>query len=140
MAAQPRSVLMANDPVTGWKLPADERNRLLQLVPPLFPNLVADHVTLRAGTGPDTPLPEETSGVVVGEVDDGEGVQALILEIGGSTVRDDGGTYHITWSPAFGREAKESNDVIARLGWRPLPAPAPVSIDLQPARWSRGGQ
>jgi hypothetical protein len=128
---------MTRDSVTGWKLPREERDRLLQVVPPLFVNLVADHVTLRTGTGSDTPLPQETSGVVAGEIDDGEGVQALVVEIGGGTARGDGGTYHITWSLAAGRKAKESNDVIGRLGWRPLPAP--VAIGLQPARWARSG-
>jgi hypothetical protein len=65
-------------------------------------------------------------------------VQALVVEIGGSTRRADGGTYHITWSLGPGREAKESNEVIARMGWRPLSAPIPVG--LQPGRWPRTGQ
>jgi hypothetical protein len=79
------SVIMAEDQVTGWKLPPGEKDRLLELVPPLFANLVADHVTLRTRTGADTPLPTETCAEVIGEVDDGEGVQALIVEIGGGT-------------------------------------------------------
>ena len=138
MAGQPRSTAMAEQKVTGWSLPRDEQARLLELVPARFANLVADHVTLQTGTGPDTPLPEETSGVVIGEIDDGEGVQALIVEIGGSTSRADGGTYHITWSLGDGRQARESNDVIAAFAWRPLPSP--VAIQLEPARWPRGGQ
>jgi hypothetical protein len=129
---------MAEDQVTGWKLPPGEKDRLLELVPPLFANLVADHVTLRTRTGADTPLPTETCAEVIGEVDDGEGVQALIVEIGGGTAREDGGTYHITWSLAPGRRAKESNDVIKRLGWRPLSTPA--AIALQPGRWPRRGR
>lgn len=127
---------MALDCVTGWKLPHEERTRLLAMIPPRFPVIVADHVTLRSGTSADTPLPRETSALVVGEIDDGEGVQALLVGFAGGMSRADGGTYHITWSLAAGREAKESNDVIARLGWRALPAPVPIM--LQPARWPRG--
>ena len=50
----------------------------------------------------------------------GEGVEALVVELGGSTDRWDGSTYHITWSLADGREAKESNAVIAQRGWTPI--------------------
>ena len=35
---------------------------------------------------------------MVGVDDDGAGVQALVVEIGGAARRPDGSTYHITWS------------------------------------------
>jgi len=73
-------------------------------------------------------LPTETSGEVVGEVDDGLGVQALVVRIGGTTERGDGSTFHLTWSLGEGRHAKESNDVIARYGWRPLEKPVPIRL------------
>lgn len=121
--------------VTGWKLPADERRRLLDRFAPRFADVVAHHVTLDAEAGADTPLPREASGEVVGEIDDGTGVQALVVRIGGTTDRPDGSTYHITWSldKRAGRHAKESNDVIARLGWRPIAEPIPIRLD--PARF-----
>ena len=53
----------------------------------------------------------------MGVADDGAGVQALVVEIGGTTRRPDGATYHIAWSLAPGREAVESNDVIRERGW-----------------------
>jgi hypothetical protein len=56
-------------------------------------------------------------GVVVGVADDGAGVQALVVEIGGTTRRPDGSTYHVTWSLGPGRDAVESNDVIRERGW-----------------------
>lgn len=120
--------------VTGWKLPATERERLLERFEARFPDLIAHHVTLDSKADTDTPLPLETSGEVVGEIDDGAGVQALVVRIGGTTDRPGGGTYHITWSldRAAGREARESNDVIAKLGWRPLAEP--IAIKLEPAR------
>lgn len=123
-----------NRHITGWKLPDAERARLLERFAARFPDLVAHHVTLDSGAAADTPLPLETSGEVVGEIDDGAGVQALVVRIGGTTDRPDGSTYHITWSldRAAGREARESNEVIARLGWRPLAAP--IAIRLDPAR------
>ena len=121
--------------VTGWKLPAAERQRLLAQFAPRFPDLVADHVTLDAKANAASPLPRETQGEVVGAIDDGAGVQALVVRIGGTTDRPDGSTYHITWSldRAAGRRARESNDVIAKFGWRPVAEPIPIRLD--PARF-----
>jgi hypothetical protein len=126
---------MARRWVTGWKLDAGDRERLLERFRPLFPDVVADHVTLRTGTDASTPLPLETSGQVVGEIDDGTGVQALVVRIGGTTDRSDGSTYHITWSldRGRGRRPVESNAVIAQLGWRSLAEPVPIR--LHPARF-----
>jgi len=121
--------------VTGWKLEDGQRKALLERFPPEWPDVIADHVTLDAQAACDAPLPSETSGEVVGAINDGEGLQTLVLAIGGTTARPDGGTYHITWSldRAQGRKPVQSNDVIARLGWRPTDDP--IAIALIPARW-----
>lgn len=121
--------------VTGWKLDPNDRERLLARFEPLFSDVVADHVTLCGGTDHKTPLPRETAGEVIGEIDDGAGVQALIVCINGTTDRADGRTYHITWSidRASGRRPIESNDVIADRGWRRLEEP--IAIRLQPAKF-----
>lgn len=121
--------------VVGWKLDASERAALLARFPPRWPDTVADHVTLRSGTGPGTPLPIEEAGEVVGWADDGEGLQALVVAIGGSTARDDGSTYHITWSldRDAGRKPVESNRLLAERGWQRLDAPIPIR--LRPARF-----
>ena len=42
--------------------------------------------------------PKDTSAEVIGQVDDGAGVQAFVVRIDGTTDRPDGRTYHITWS------------------------------------------
>jgi hypothetical protein len=112
----------------GWSVDRRERETLLRRFPPRYPNVVADHVTLKFGDVRAIP-PTDTWGEIVGEVDDGAGVQALVVSIRGTTERPDGSTYHITWSLAAGRQAKESNDVIARLGWRDLPEPVRVSLE-----------
>lgn len=119
--------------ITGWRLPAHDRDDLLESFAPRYEKLVADHVTLRFGTDGDTPLPGVRTGEIVGEADDGEGVQALVVRIGGTTDRGDGSHYHITWSLGAGRKAKESNDVIAAKGWSRIHPP--IAIALEPARW-----
>jgi hypothetical protein len=119
--------------VIGWKLDRDQRKELLLQFPPKFGEIVADHVTLSARVAGNSELPCETHGEIVGRVEDGEGVEAMVVSIDGTTDRPDGSTYHITWSLSRGRRAKESNDVIAKFGWEPLELPMPVKLD--PARF-----
>ncbi|HKP33707.1 MAG TPA: hypothetical protein VJT70_02880 [Sphingomicrobium sp.] len=120
--------------VTGWKLPRDEREILLQQLPPKYANVIADHVTLRVGATPATPLPREPGAArIVGRADDGDSLECLVVELNGTTDRPDGSTYHITWSLGPNRKARESNDVLRKQGWEHLPAP--INIRLEPARF-----
>jgi hypothetical protein len=119
--------------VIGWKLDREQRKELLQQFPTRYANVVADHVTLKTKASAHAPLPDETIGEIVGRADDGKGVEAMVVRIAGTTDRPDGSTYHITWSLADGRRAKESNDVIAAHGWTEYALPMPVK--LLPARF-----
>jgi hypothetical protein len=119
--------------VTGWKLASGERTSLLERFPPKYENVVADHVTLRVGATPETPLPREVETEIVGQADDGDSLECLVVSIDGTTDRPDGSTYHITWSLGPGRRARESNDVLRDLGWKPIDKPIPVQ--LEPARF-----
>ena len=112
---------------TGWRLDPDEREILLARFPPRYGRAVADHVTLKFGDRTASP-PGEVSAEIIGEADDGVGVQAMVGRIDGGEARPDGGTFHITWSLAEGRQARESNDVIAARGWTALEAPVPVRL------------
>jgi hypothetical protein len=116
----------------GWRLDDLERTALLKRFPPLYPDVVADHVTLKMGARPRDIAPEPCSGLIVGEADDGAGLQCLVVQVEGVTVRPDGGIYHVTWSLHRGRRPIESNGVIAWLGWR---AVEPALITLIPARF-----
>ena len=119
--------------VIGWKVDREDREALLARIAPRYPDVIADHVTLDA-TG-RAALPDPKTGEIIGEADDGAGVQALVVRIDGGTDRPDGSTWHITWSidRGRGRQPVESNHVIARLGWHPLDPPEPVR--LHPARF-----
>lgn len=119
--------------VTGWKLPHHERETLLERFVPRYANIIADHVTLRTGATPQTPLPPKPDARIVGRADDGDSLECLVVELDGTTDRPDGSTYHITWSLGPAREARESNDVLRDLGWQPIAVPIPV--ELEPARF-----
>jgi hypothetical protein len=79
-------------------------------------------------------LPVHERAELIGRADDGAGVEAIVVRLGGSHERPTGGTYHITWSLGPGREEIESNDVIAAHGWQPFAEIA--SVRLEPASWS----
>jgi hypothetical protein len=119
--------------VTGWKLPPEEREPLLQRFPPNYDNVIADHVTLQVGATSETPLPHKPEARIVGHADDGKSLECLVVELDGTTDRPDGSTYHITWSLGPGRRARESNDLLRDHGWQPIEKPLPVA--LEPARF-----
>lgn len=123
------------DLVTGWRLDPAERADLLRRFPPRWPDPIADHVTLASRRAGPRPLPTARGGLIVGRADDGAGVEALVVEIEGTTDRPDGSTFHITWSldRARGRRPVESNDVIRDRGWEAFLEPVPVA--LIPARF-----
>lgn len=114
----------------GWKLDRAQRAALLDPFPPRYSNAVADHVTFTVHGS--TPPPHAGEAFIVGHVDDGQGVEAMIVAIGGSTERPDGKVWHITWSLADGRAARESNDVISEHDWRTT---ARFRLNLTPACW-----
>lgn len=120
-------------PVTGWKLDRQDREALLARIPPHWPDPIADHVTLDGDARRGDPLPSNVRAEVVGEADDGAGLQALVVAVDGSTDRPDGSVYHITWSldRGAGRKPVESNALLARRVWRSI---APIPIRLTPAR------
>lgn len=119
--------------VIGWKLHPTERERLLARFPPIWPDIVAHHVTLHTSARSGRALPTQREGVIVGTIDDGEGLQALVVSIDGTTRRPDGNTYHITWSldRSKGRRAYESNALLSRHAFERIGEA--VAIHLFPA-------
>jgi hypothetical protein len=128
---------VTDDHVIGWTVDEAARAALIARFPPRYSDVIAHHVTLQARVPADTPLPPHRACEIVGEADDGQGVQAMVVRMDRTTDRPDGSTFHITWSldKARGRRAQESNDVIRERGWTPLPEPAPVAV--VPARFPR---
>lgn len=114
--------------VIGWKLAPAEREALLARFPPRYARTIADHVTLRARVHEGAALPPPCVAAIVGRSDDGQGVEAMVVQLDGGTGRPDGSTYHITWSLGKGRKAVESNDVIAKSRWKPVEPPQPVTL------------
>lgn len=111
---------------------ATERNDLLRMFKPKYPKVYAHHVTYSMKNKDKMPPPDIQTAQIVGWADSGDGIEAAVVAIDGSTERPDGGTYHITWSLDPEKyKPFNSNQIIAN-GWEKLPNP--VTISLSPTQ------
>ncbi|MDY6407302.1 MAG: hypothetical protein SPL08_01170 [Pseudomonadota bacterium] len=83
-----------------YQLSQDEQKRLLELFPPRYAKIYADHVTVQfGGNRVVVPLPPPANKMeIIGRADDNHGLEALIVRIDDHLKRSDGKVYHITWS------------------------------------------
>jgi len=114
----------------GWELPEHERSRLLEIITPSYPDVIAHHVTHKFGVKETYPLPHQTHGELIGVADDGDRVQAVIVTVGGEIYNENNGIYHITWSldKSKGAKAFMSNQVIAAGNWTRFDTKIPVQL------------
>lgn len=120
--------------IIAWELPEAERARLLGMIAPCYPDIIAHHVT-HIFNGSDTdPLPEQQTCTVIGVANNDDGVQALVVEMG--VARPDGKIHHVTWSidRAKGRKPKDSNDVVKE-GYVPI---SPIVVAVIPKFFQHG--
>lgn len=120
---------MSKNHYIGWELDAVSRAALLARFPQKYSKLIAHHVTFKFGVNDESLMPILHSSKVVGYVDDGVGIEGLIVEINGTTARPDGSTYHITWSlnPTTHRPV-HTNHAIKTHGWNKLSQPINILI------------
>jgi hypothetical protein len=107
------------------------RHRLAELFPPKYPEFVGNHITIKFPAKPNDLLPEVPKvAKIVGHADNGEGLEALVVEIDGDIHRPDGKIYHITWSldRKKGFKPVDSNTLIAQ-GYQPVD---PIEIMVVP--------
>lgn len=117
----------------GWIIEPECRERLLALFPPHYARTVARHVTRHAVAEPNAaPPPAIGHARIVGRIDDGQGLEALVVALDGSTARPDGGAWHVIWSLAEDRMPQECSALLASKGWEPCEG---GTIRLAPAVW-----
>jgi hypothetical protein len=98
--------------IVGWTIDPLILAELRRRIPPKYIGIMMPHCTLSFHTHRHAALPAAANGRIYGRVDDGIGVEALLISIDGEKSRPDGKLFHITWSLAKGRKPRESNDVI----------------------------
>lgn len=106
---------------TAYKLDDGSRQRLLAHFPPKFPDVIAHHATIVFGVSDDGRfgvVGNKQPLQVVGYAE-GDGIEAVVVSVAGSTTRPDGKTFHITVSldRSLGRKPVDSNKLIQEKGW-----------------------
>lgn len=74
------------------------RNYLLAIFPPVYPDEIGHHVTIKFGVGKNYTQPSISTADIVAYVDDTKGCEVFVVEVDGKIYRADGKPYHITWS------------------------------------------
>ena len=113
----------------AFEVSGASRSHLASVFPPKFSEFIGHHITYRFGVKSDEPLSQATSFRVVGYACDDTGLEALVVEVDGSTVRPDGKTFHITWSLDRGAGFKPvmSNDLISKNGYEKISNPINIT-------------
>ena len=115
----------------AYTLSANSRNDLLHHFKPKYPEVICEHVTYKfPAKSTDALPPVAHEAHVVGYAEE-PGLEALVVEINGSTKRPDGGTFHITLS--LSRELKKKpmhSNALLRNGFQHV---HPVTIHLTSA-------
>ena len=115
----------------AYELDKKSRQRLAVTFPPKYPEFIVHHITYKFSTGKDDKLPAIPKSIrVIGYADDGEGLEALVVEINGKINRPDGKIYHITWSldRSKGRKPVHSNGLVMN-GYESI---TPIDIQAKP--------
>lgn len=108
----------------------ENRKQVLQHFEPKFDEVICQHVTFKFPAKKTDPLPPDVHNArVVGYAEE-DGLEALVVEINGSTKRPDGKIFHITLSldRKKGKKPMHSNDLLAR-GWKHV---TPFTVHLRP--------
>jgi hypothetical protein len=116
---------------TAYVLDKASRLTLAEQFPPIYSDFIGHHITVEFGVPKDTQPPPSAVLKVVGHVDSGDGLEALVVSVNGETQRPDGKVYHITWSLERGKyKPVDSNRIIATHGYKKVPA---IAFSATPA-------
>jgi GNAT superfamily N-acetyltransferase/RNA:NAD 2'-phosphotransferase (TPT1/KptA family) len=123
---------------TAYVVSEPSHAAILAKFPPKFPDVFAHHVTCQFGVPEDSDAPQAATVKVVGYAAD-DSLEALVVEVNGTTQRPDGKTYHITLSldRSQGRKPVDSNKVIAANGFT---AVEPMEVQVTPELIKQGAE
>ena len=111
---------------SAYLLTEESRQKLIASFPPLFPELIAHHITYKF---PDTIEPPPiTEALVIGHCQ-GKSIECLVVSLDGSHQRPHGGTFHITFSldRSAGAKPVHSNKILKK-GWLTLPQAIQIEV------------
>ena len=97
-----------------YKLNDQSREKLVEIFPPTFPDVICHHITHIFDTSDEKYLPKNPTKVLVVGYAISDNIECLVVSIDGRTNRPDSKLYHITHSidRAAGAKPVMSNDVL----------------------------
>lgn len=115
----------------AYTLSTASRTALLQHFKPKYPEVICEHVTYKFPAKSTDELPPAAKEAHVIGYENGDGIEAIVVEINGSKTRPDGKLFHITLSldRAKGKKPVHSNDLVNK-SYQHI---APIAIHLTPA-------
>jgi len=110
---------------TAFNLSDSSKCALLELFPPRYSRVCADHVTLDMGVNNISKLMTKYPNPLVtvyGYVTDGDSIETVLVSLNNDTIRKDGRKFHITLSldPTKGRKPVDSNKIIESYNFLPI--------------------
>ena len=112
---------------TAYNLTEASRAKLLSVFNPKFTTVVAHHVTFAFGVNESEPIPDYTQLKVIGHAAN-ENIECVVVEIGGTSTRPDGKTYHITLSHNDKAKPVDSNALLVS-GYQRV---TPFNLEVKP--------
>lgn len=96
---------------TAYVLTDKSRKEILEKFPPAYEKIIAHHITLKYGTSQQEPAPLMPHLVrIIGYINSNDGVEGLLVDVDGTTIRPDGNKFHITLSISNNRKPVETNN------------------------------
>lgn len=118
----------------AFVLDEPSRQTLAKVFPPKYPEWIGHHITFEFGVqkGTEGKYGGSQPVKVVGYAED-NGIEVLVVSVGGVTIRPDGKKYHITWSldRSKGWKPVDSNKVIQDKGFKLLDRPIPINTTFE---------
>lgn len=115
---------------TAFVLSEESRQKLAVKFPPRYTEFIGHHVTVEYGVPADYRLPDPPKTIkVIGRVDNGEGLEVLVVSVNGKTRRPDGRRYHITWSLERSKfKPRDSNTLLDNVYKHTVCLPIPIEV------------
>jgi|WetSurSiteA1Bulk_404760.scaffolds.fasta_scaffold00002_62 hypothetical protein len=110
-----------------------DRKKLLKTFKPKYKDVFADHITHEISASEGDKRPKVKGARIIGHVDNGEDLEALVAKVGSNLKRPDRGQYHVTLSldKDKGRNPVDSNDIISDLGYKKLRKSIPIRVNTR---------
>lgn len=112
----------------GYLVSKRDRTNILGMFPPKYKRVIAHHITHEYGVSESLP-PETNQATIVGYADSEDGLEALVVEINGSSTRSDGKIYHITLSLDPAKYSPKDSNTLIGSGYEKTD---PMIINVEP--------